>query len=490
MNYNKLAVIFLLFVSCIIGKMGQRGYCAEFQINTSTICSKGSHALAYDGTNYLVIWNNNGNQNIFGQIVSPSGVLIGSEFQINSSLSSLGMAIAYDGTNYLVVWVNYGPLYPIGISGQLVSPSGELVGSEFQISTGNEFAFGYPAIAYDGTNYLVVWVKHEPNDYLSGYIAGQLISPSGSLVGSEFQITSDPRTPALAYDGTNYLVVWENIFGFNHNIYGQLVSQTGSLVGSEFQINTDCQPFTMDFAIAYDGTNYLVVWLNRIHQIEWCGISGQLVSPSGVLLGSEFQINIVPTTEMIYEQWSPAIVYSGINYLVTWFTFTWTSEGQLIEADVYGQLLSSSGSLIGSEFMINTNTMSRQTSPALAYDGTNYLVIWNSEEQDEDSFYLYGDFISSNSPVDNSLFKIIHFEFNHENSSFMLKWKGSISNPDLTKIFWCDSLNHSWYEAIINGDIKDNDGIRTWIDEGDNDSIYPRVSPSHVNSRFYKVVVE
>ena len=39
--------------------------------------------------------------------------------------------------------------------------------------------------------------------------------------------------------------------------------------------------------------------------------------------------------------------------------------------------------------------------------------------------------------------------------------------------------------AIIN-----TGGIRSWVDEGDNDSVPPRPQPTNSANRFYKVVVE
>jgi len=91
-----------------------------------------------------------------------------------------------------------------------------------------------------------------------------------------------------------------------------------------------------------------------------------------------------------------------------------------------------------------------------------------------------------------SLFKMIHCGFDSGISGVTLKWRGSISNPDLPyMIFWRDDILLPWNEVITDyDDIHDNDGIRTWIDEGDNNATIPRSVPEKSKSRFYKVIVE
>ena len=372
-------------------------YAAEFQINSYTTNAQRIPNITYGSTNYLVTWHSElqdgSSHGIYGQIVSPTGSRVGSELQINTYTTDRQSysELSYDGTNYLVVWSSNGQDgQENGIYGQRVSSSGTLLGSEFQVNTYTQRNQEQAAIAYDGTNYLVTWSSFAKDGDSHG-IYGQRVSPTGSLVGSEFQInthtTGHQLSSKLAYDGTNYLVTWQSELqdGDSYGIYGQRVSPTGSLVGSEFQINTHTTSTQNRISLAFGDSSYLVTWSSNGQDGDDLGIYGQLVSPLGALLGTELQIN----SHTSDEQFASSLFYDGTNYLVVW-------QSELQDGDsygIYGQRVSSTGSLVGSEFLINTFTTNKQAQPSVAFDGTNYFAVWESEFQDGDSYGIFGDFI-------------------------------------------------------------------------------------------------
>ncbi len=391
------------FVLLIVLFISSNSYATEFQINTYTTNSQLNSALAYDGTNYLVTWQSDGQDGssagVYGQLVSTSGVAVGSEFKINTHTanSQNTSALAFDGTNYLVTWQSDGQDGSgAGVYGQLVSTSGVSIGTEFQINTHTSNSQGDPALAYDGTNYLVTW-HSDGQDGNSWGIYGQRISTSGVAVGTEFRVntytSSTQSNSALAYDGTNYLVTWQSDSqdGSGAGIYGQLVSTSGASVGGEFQVNSYTANAQGASALAFDGTNYLVTWQSDGQDGSSSGIYGQLVSTSGDFLGTEFLIN----TYTANEQGTPVLAFDGINYLVIW-----RSDGQDGSSyGIFGQWVSTSGELIDSEFQLNTYTTNIQANPALAYDGTNYLVTWHSYGQDGSDAGIYGDFVGTNDAI-------------------------------------------------------------------------------------------
>jgi hypothetical protein len=124
------------------------------------------------------------------------------------------------------------------------------------------------SVAFDCTNYLVVW--RETHDILGfDNIRGRLISPSGALLGP-VEITDAPRdqvTPAIAAGGANTLVVWRDYRpGSAGDIYGTRVSDGTVLDPSGIPIMTG--PYVVAPRVAFDGTNYLVAWTDYRSQTE------------------------------------------------------------------------------------------------------------------------------------------------------------------------------------------------------------------------------
>jgi hypothetical protein len=121
-------------------------------------------------------------------------------------------AVAFDGTNYLVVWQDT-RLGASDIYATRVSPSGTVLDpGGFPISVAPDFQ-GSPAVAFDGANYFVFWEDQRagsPNwDIYGARVtpAGTVLEPGGIPISTYQQAQ---LTPAVAFDGTNYMVVWSD----------------------------------------------------------------------------------------------------------------------------------------------------------------------------------------------------------------------------------------------------------------------------------------
>ena len=142
----------------------------------------------------------------------------------NANIINVAGGIASSSSNYLVgIGQNQ-----TNVCLQLVSSNGALVGSLLTVGAGK----GQPRVAFGKTNYLAFW----GDDYISGAIDlyGQLVSSSGATVGPAFPLLQSLGThgfqseQAIAFDGTNFLVVWEGSqFPAASTFYGQFVTPAG-----------------------------------------------------------------------------------------------------------------------------------------------------------------------------------------------------------------------------------------------------------------------
>ncbi len=211
-------------------------------------------------------------------------------------------------------------------------------------------------------------------------------------VGGEFQVNTytaseQGLSSAAGLSNGNFVVTWisDGQDGDSWGVYGQLYDGSGTKIGSEFQVNT--YTASSQFASSAAGLsngNFVVTWDSAGQDGDLRGVYGQLYDGSGTKIGSEFQVN----TYTVSSQGSPSA--SGLSNGT--FVVTWESNGQDGSMrGVYGQLYDSSGTKIGSEFQVNTYTASNQWLPSAAgLSNGNFVVTWDSAGQNGSSRGVYG----------------------------------------------------------------------------------------------------
>lgn len=107
------------------------------------------------------------------------------------------------------------------------------VGSKFPLAGAGNVAM---SAAYDGTNYLVALGKKET---VSNSQNAKFISGTGSATGVTASSGRTGGVPFAGFNGTNYLMVWEDDAVGNGSfvIYGQLIGTSGS-AGTPFAISS------------------------------------------------------------------------------------------------------------------------------------------------------------------------------------------------------------------------------------------------------------
>lgn len=216
-------------------------------------------AVAFNGENYVVVWSDKsfGSSHCYigAARVNTSGVVLDPGVCITTGTGDdeKPAKIAFDGSRCLVVWKKAGEVSAVFLNAQC-----QTEGSIFQVASS---VIGGPCLAFDRTNYLVVWLTSNSPDFI---LKGQFVSTSGNLVGNDFTIAVDTvafAAPELIFDSTNYFVVWSQPFASDPLINGQFVATDGSLIGSTFTIsNVGTNYRREDPAVAASDGNYLVTW--------------------------------------------------------------------------------------------------------------------------------------------------------------------------------------------------------------------------------------
>jgi len=349
---------------------------------TEAVQDKPDVAYNPDDEMYLAVWRDGRGElvHVYGQIISGSGVLSGTNFAIyEGGGDNYDPRVAYSSQNgeYLVTWSWRGH----DIYGQRLSGSGVLLDNpgtpENEASPAVAFIISnaadnqnYPAVAADDVNgaypapgggaMLVVWHDNRNDGY--GDIYGQIIASDGSLSGGDFVVAGMASTyqvcPDLTYDPINdvYLAVWGDGRGSDLDIYGQRVTPSGALSGTNFVV--DSASGTQEYpevAANADAGGYLAAW--RDWRQTTANIYGRRVAGDGVPQGDTFPIG--PGAGIKQYPWAAFNAVSN-EYLLAWEDYR---DGS---AAIYGQRLTEDGQLLGDNFRISEVVAGDQTRPRMA----------------------------------------------------------------------------------------------------------------------------
>lgn len=311
---------------------------AEFPIATTANAELGFGA-AFDGTNYLVVMDveveGGGNLDVGGQLVSQAGDLVGSFISTGRSASDIPL-VAFDGTNYLMVWQEAPVPGQADLFGQLISPAGTLVGFPFAITATQDVDSPYN-IGFGGGAYLVTYVREPGRGFY-----GKLVSPLGT-VGSEIAISTDSvagdafGVNSVLFDGSNFFVLWLG----NQGLRGRFVDSLGSLL-TEITVSQPPRTGFDVFGAGFDGTNFLVAWSDAADTLD-ANVFGQLVTSSGTLSG-----DVITISENARQQGVPVIASNGTDFFVAW----WEGDSfdTLSNVSIRARALSGTGMRVGPEF--------------------------------------------------------------------------------------------------------------------------------------------
>ena len=312
--------------------------------------------------------------------------LYGAEFGELAPGYQVYPALAFDGTNYLVAWEDWRSGTTGDVYGARVSPAGSLLDPDgIAISTAANDQRA-PAVAFDGANYLVVWGDHRSGTYNSDVYgarvspAGAVLDPSGIAISTA---ASHQAFPKLAFDGTNYLVAWyDGRSDIYNDIYGARVSPAGSVLDPDGIPISTAADRQLNPALAFDGTNYLVAWTDA-RSGGLVDIYGARVSRAGVVLDPSG----IPISTAADRQFNPALAFDGTNYLVAW-----GDDRSGASWDIYGARVSPAGAVLDPSGIAISTAAGFQESAALAFDGMNYLVAWSDSRSGD--YDIYGGRVS------------------------------------------------------------------------------------------------
>ncbi|HBJ36030.1 MAG TPA: hypothetical protein DDZ51_15035, partial [Planctomycetaceae bacterium] len=335
---------------------------------------------------------------VLGQYYDATGNAVGSNFVVNTTTSSTQFdprIIALDGDRVLVTY-RMGDGSSNGIFGKIYDSAGTVLKDEWRLNTStvNDQAHADLTLLNDGT-FLVTYASADAG---SNYrVLAQRYDANGNALGSELQVGSymaDARQhlPVVSQlDNGDLVFTWQKtsnssfatmtddfIFRQHFSLSGNdFVPQSGILQTDHFTQVSWLHPEITTLA----NGGHLLVWRNIGIETSggatW-GTAAQIFDGNGNAIGPYFNLNQASQGSHQYNPNVAALPDGG-------FVATWFSDGAGGDGSSHGVRVArydATGTMIGSEILVNTYTTNQQDNAAIsaAPDGS-FIVTWRSFTQ-------------------------------------------------------------------------------------------------------------
>jgi len=327
-------------------------FSANFQVNPAV-------AVLNNG-NVVVVWGSfnqagsNSMQDVYGQILTPTGQKVGGEFLVNQQIGfnqrSPAVAALPNG-GFVVTWVSeqqrvvapmWGTNSTYTSAASAISPSVDvysrvfnnsgtpLVGEALVNSSANPCATPSIAAATDGSSYIISWAARDQAVLSNSFdIFGRTFSSAGSAMTSVFRINSyqygDQYLPRISALGVDFLVTWTSLAqdGSREGVYGQFIRTNGVLTGNQFRVNTTTLSQQMHPVVASDGASqFLIVWTSftglgngfDLYAQRYINSLGILQAMPAPYVWAPFVVSNNVYQPRLVVSWAPLLGLSVSNY--------------------------------------------------------------------------------------------------------------------------------------------------------------------------------
>ncbi|MBM3332146.1 hypothetical protein FJY68_09930 [candidate division WOR-3 bacterium] len=337
-------------------------------------------SVGFDGSQYLVMWCELDPSwetgSLCGRRITVDGVPLDSGLirpDLAGYLPSFP-SVASDTANFLVAFSAYETnYYEDNVFCTRISPEGAVLYpfTSFPIGVDAQYR---PSGSSDGTDFLSAWLETRGR---GDAVQAARISANGTVLDPVgLTVSSTPASKAdlaTGYGDSLYLVAWDQANGIDgSSIYCARVSSDGTVLDPGGIVVCDEASYRQLPDIAFDGQNFLVVWQDIRSLTNDC-IYAARVSPAGVVLDPNgFAVAAADT----FYDLEPAVCFAGTNYLVFWSGIGLYAR----ESDIFGARVTTAGTVSGPRFLVSGNT-GDQRRPAAACGATGALVTWEDTRQ-------------------------------------------------------------------------------------------------------------
>ncbi len=318
---------------------------------------------------HLVVWSDRRSESrweIYAARVSAAGEVLDPDgLPVAGGPSGIMPAVSFGAGVFLVVW--HEGTAPEGVRAARVTPSGVVMDSvPIVVSDSNRSYSAHPAVTFDGTNFLVVW-NDDRDDSTQFKTYAARVTPGGAVLDPEGFLVSSRRCDwarnAVAAGAGVSLVTWLDLPGGTWEVWGARIAPDGTVLDSSGIPVAPDSSGAWSPSIAFDGDNFLVAMSNA----NTDDIHAAFVSPAGAVV-APFVLIQEP-----HVQYNQDVAFDGSNFLVVW-------EGtDPYPFEIRGARVATDGTVLDTARLRIGYGAGTCRAPRVSFDGANYLVAWHDD---------------------------------------------------------------------------------------------------------------
>jgi hypothetical protein len=307
----------------------------------------------------------------------------GDAIRISGDVAPAGTGgIAWSGISYATIYT--GTTDGFSVYRSMVDPTGAVLPPGEEVLTpGNGDASGGP-IVWIGDRYGMAWQDRRTGDY---EVYFTLLDESGNKVeGGDKQLTFQlgfSINVALAWTGTEFVVVWQDERDGLFNLYAQRLDIGGNPIGSNTPLtDTSIGLGNEGPSVAAGLSGVGVTWTAgdaSTHLIQFRTFSPDLAPVSA----------IVTLTDGSSESVYPTVIWNKDRYVVAWFDRSKSPKA------IYAAAISEQGDVLTPPKPISNPGAFRSRYPYLRPLGDRVLAVYADDRDQNNGYELYSVMVSA-----------------------------------------------------------------------------------------------
>jgi len=280
----------------LLQRLAANGESAGDPVVVATAPTIGTAAVAWDGQRYMVAWDEGASGLTPTQVLARRLAADGSFLDV----TPLAVMAGFDpdlealGGDFLVAAARYAtyPQYIDAWMRIIDGETGNFAGASARLHSG--YVSVGPRVRSDGSRWLVTYHSHWSHNSSASDVVFNFVAPDGSFTPAVNPTTTSGGggTPDVASSGSAYLFVWRSntLSNADNYISGRLMAANGTFLTGDFTI-AQAPGRQLRPSVGWDGTNFLVVWDDQRSQESFydgrTDIYAARVSAAGAVLDPE-----------------------------------------------------------------------------------------------------------------------------------------------------------------------------------------------------------